>query len=640
MPWPGGFYTLAMGNDRKRWRSASAVALAVLLVVAIVLTVRTKSPGPTSTIALAPQSPPPTLHAPVSVPTRLPIAVKPSAPAAADAIRAVFEGRVVSRATGLGVNGADLTFSRAGAAASVHSGEDGAFRFEPPADGRWLLAAVTAPGFLPFAPEWGHSPVELEAKPGRRVRGIEIHLVPATEVLGRVVDAEDRPVPDAQVRLLGLGSEAVLVSIPDRFTSDAGGEFRFAAPQGAVIEARKAGFAPGRAELDLLAMIERRVTVRLDTARGPAAEPGRIAGRVVAREGGSPIPGALVMAEPERGFGAMPVAVAQAASADDGGFALDGLDAGSYRLTALAEGRAPAFLRRVATGSRDVVLELGPGGRLRGCVRAAATGAAVAPFTVLVFERRASLFRRLQRSRSFIDPSGCYALADLQPGPVAVVVSAPGFAPSAEVRAEVSESSEAVADAELARGGRLRGVVRDDATRSPLAGARISVEGSLEDAASTFPVLAEAIADGAGQFVLDGLPSRLSLSAAAAGHHGRVLGGIEPSPGAEVGPIEIALRAVAPGEEPKTELAGIGVGVAPRGDAVVVTAVAARGGAEEAGLVRGDLVLRVNGTAVIELGFRGAIDAIRGPEGTFVVLGIRRDGMTFDVRVPRRLVRG
>jgi len=640
VPWPGGFYTLTMANDRRRWRSASAAAVAVLLVVAVVLIVRTTGPGPTSTSAAAPQSPPPTLHEPAWVPTRLPIAVKPSAPAAADAIRAVFEGRVVSRATGLGVSGADLTFSRAGAAASVHSGADGAFRFEPPADGRWLLAAVTAPGFLPFAPEWGHSPVELEAKPGRHVRGIEIHLVPATEVLGRVVDAEDRPVPDAQVRLLGLGSEAVLVSIPDRFISDAGGEFRFAAPQGAVIEARKAGFAPGRAELDPLAMIERRVTVRLGTARGPAAEPGRIAGRVVAREGGSPIPGALVMAEPERGFGTMPVAVAQAASADDGGFALDGLDAGSYRLTALAEGRAPAFLRRVATGSRDVVLELGPGGRLRGCVRAAATGAAVAPFTVLVFERRASLVRRLQRSRSFIDPSGCYALADLQPGPVAVVVSAPGYAPSAEVHAEVSASSEAVADAELARGGRLKGVVRDDTTRSPLAGARISVEGSLEDAASTFPVLAEAISDGAGQFVVDGLPSRCSLSAAAAGHHGRVLGGIETSAGAEVGPIEIALRAVAPGEEPKTDLAGIGVGVAPRDEAVVVTAVAARGGADEAGLVRGDLILRVNGTAVIELGFRGAIDAIRGPEGTFVVLAIRRDGTTFDVRVPRRLVRG
>jgi hypothetical protein len=34
------------------------------------------------------------------------------------------------------------------------------------------------------------------------------------------------------------------------------------------------------------------------------------------------------------------------------------------------------------------------------------------------------------------------------------------------------------------------------------------------------------------------------------------------------------------------------------------------------------------------------VDAIRGPEGTRVVLTIRRGDATFDVHVPRRLVRG
>lgn len=627
------------GRGSRGLAVAVAVAVAAMLAAAILLLRRGQGPAPATTTTSTPTSSP---AAPAPVPTRLPIAVRPPAPApaSADALPASFEGRVVSRDTGRGVPGAELTFSRAGAAASTQAGKDGAFRFEPPAEGRWLLAAVTARGFLPFAPEWGYSPVELEARAGRHLRGVEIHLVPATEILGRVVDGEGRPVPDAQVRLLGLGGEATLVSIPDRFTSDPAGEFRFSAPRGAAVEARKAGFAPARAEVDLLATTERRVTLTLRPARGPAAEPGRIAGRVVARESRAPIPGALVAAEALRAFGAPGVAVAQVTSGADGGFELGGLDPGRYHVTARADGRAPATLTRVETGTRDAVLELSLGGRLRGCVRDASSGAAVAPFTVLVFERRASLFRPLRRTRSFIDPSGCYALDDLQPGPVAVVVSAPGYAPTAEVPADVPESGEAIADAAVTRGGRLRGVVLDDGTRAPLAGARISVEGSLAEAASTFPVLAEAVSDEDGRFVLDGLPRRVSLNVAAAVHHARVLGGIETAPGVETGPVEIALHAVAPGEEPRTELAGIGVGIAIRGDAVLVTAIAPRSGAEEAGLARGDLILRVDGTSVAELGFVGAVDAIRGPEGTFVLLGIQRGDSTFDVRVPRRLVRG
>ncbi len=618
-----------------------AIVLAIAVAILLLLRGKTSTPTPTAVSTATPTSPStPTPTAPPAggAPIRLPITM-PSPPAAPDALPASFDGRVVSRATGLGIAGADLTFSRAGAAASARSGPEGAFRFEPPQEGRWLLAAVTAPGFLPFAPEWGHSPVHLDARAGQHVRGLVIHLVPADVIVGRVVDGEGKPVAEAQVRLLGVAGEAALVAIPDRFTSDAAGEFRFSAPQGALVEARKAGFAPGRAELDLLATLARRITVRLGPPHAATGEPARIAGRVVDRDGGAPVPGALVVAEPDRFFrGGIPLA--QVASGADGAFEVRGLDPGRYRVTARAEGRAPGTVRGVEAGAKDVVVELQRGGLLRGCVRDAASGAPVAPFTVLVFERRASLFRPLQRSRSFVDASGCYALDDLAPGPAAVVVSAPGYAPSAEIPADVPASGEAIADAALARGGRLTGVVLDLETRAPLGGARIAVEGSLAEAASTFPVLAEAVADAAGRFTLDALPRRFSLSAAAPGHHARVMGGIEVPPGGQAGPIEIALRPVAAGEEPRTELAGIGVSIAPRGDVLVITGVGPRGGAAEAGLAQGDLILRVDGTPVGELGYGGSVDAIRGPEGTTVVLAIRRGETTFDVRVPRRIVRG
>jgi hypothetical protein len=577
---------------------------------------------------------------PARPPSGLPIVV-PAVPALSpDLLPASFEGRVVGTVTGAGIDGADLTFSRGGAAASTRTGPDGLFRFEPPEEGRWRLAAVTAPGFLPFAPEWGHSPVQLDAVRGRHVRGIEIHLAPAADLVGRVVDLDGSPVAGAEVRLLGAAGESALVPIRDRFTSGADGTFRFAAPEGAVLEARKDGFLPGRAEIDPLAIVNGQVTVQVGPAHPALGAAAPVSGQVVA-EGGVPVSGALVTAARERGFGVAGVPSAQAVTAADGRFTLPPLDPGSYRVTARAEGHAPDSRRRVAPGADDVVLELAAGGRLRGCVRAAGTGEAVAPFTVLVFARRSALRLSPQRSVSVIDPGGCYALDDLSPGPAAVVISAPGYAPSRELAVEIPvPPAEATADAALEPGGRLAGVVRDAATGAPIAGARLSVEGALSSAASTFPVLSEATTGADGAFVLGSLPRRVSVWAAAAGHHARILGGVDVPPGETAGPVVVALRPIAPGEEPRTELAGIGVVLAPRDDALVVAQVVPQGGGAEAGLAPGDLILEVDGRAVTDLGFSGAIDAIRGPEGTLVVLRIRRGERTFDARAPRRLVRG
>lgn len=631
-----------MQSPRRTALLGLAFSIVLLVIVALGLRLFTPSavpegaprsadpaaPGPAGAVALPP---------PAGLPIRVPAAV--TAPPSPDARPASFEGRVVSSATGAGIGGADLTFSRGGAAASARAGPDGAFRFEPPAEGRWLLAAVTAPGFFPFAPEWGHSPVQLDAAAGRHVSGIEIHLAPATELTGRVVDAGGAPVAGAEVRLLGAAGEAALVSIADRFTSDARGTFRFAAPEGAVLEARKAGLLPGRAEVDRLSMLNGRVTIALGPAHGPLGGRAPVAGQVIAK-GGGPIAGALVVAEGERPFG-VDVPAAQAVTGGDGRFTLADLDPGRYRITARAEGRAPGSVRRVEPGAKDVLVELAAGGRLRGCVRAAASGAPVAPFTVLVFERRSALRLVQQRSRSVIDGSGCYALDDLLPGPAVVVISAPGYAPSPELAVEVPASpGEAVADAALEVGGRLSGVVRDDASGAPIAGARLSVEGALSGAASTFPVLSEATTGAEGAFLLGGLPRRVSVLAAAAGHHARILGGVEVPPGGAAGPVEIRLRPAGEDEEPRVDLAGIGVVLTPLGDALAVTSVVPGGGAAEVGLTRGDLVREVDGRPVSELGLGGAVEAIRGPEGTFVILTVARGESTFEARVPRRLVRG
>jgi hypothetical protein len=183
-------------------------------------------------------------------------------------------------------------------------------------------------------------------------------------------------------------------------------------------------------------------------------------------------------------------------------------------------------------------------------------------------------------------------------------------------------------------------VVVDATTRAPLPGARVALDGALLEAASVFPVLAETVADDQGRFALAGLPPRFSLAVAAEGHHVRVVSGLEAAPGREPAPLVVALNPVRPGEEPGREFTGIGVTIGPQGEGLVVTSVLWGGGAAEAGLARGDLILAVDGVPVTALGFGGAIDAIRGAEGTSVLLRVRRDPSTFEVRVGRRIVRG
>ena len=66
----------------------------------------------------------------------------------------------------------------------------------------------------------------------------------------------------------------------------------------------------------------------------------------------------------------------------------------------------------------------------------------------------------------------------------------------------------------------------------------------------------------------------------------------------------------------------------------------AGGGAAEVGLGPGDAVVAVDGTPVLELGFAGTIERIRGPEGTWVRLVVRREGSEdAALAVPRRRVR-
>jgi carboxypeptidase family protein/PDZ domain-containing protein len=603
-------------------RTARVLAL-VAVAVALLATLVWRSAGrtePAPEPAPAAASRPPEPEAP---PLTGPVRLAEPATLAREASGCTFSGRVVSAVTGAGVAGAELTFSRSGEANAIGAAADGAFCFEPPQSGRWTLATVTAPGYLPFAPEWGHSPVLLDAREEARVHGVVVTLAPEVQYAGRVVDPAGRPVAGAEVRVLATGTaDGAAMPLARRFTSDAGGAFEFAAPDGSELEARHPSFGPGRARVDLAARLARRVTIALAPPGAGPADALSIRGRVEDPDG-QPAAGALVVAWSRRTD--RDSAPRQATVDASGAFVVEGLPPGPWRVVASRDGLAPAVAQQVAAGASDVALRLRAGGRLQGAVRAG-DGTPVTPFTLRVRWRGDDRFLA-PRMLTVVDGAGRYDVGGLLPGPALVSASAPGRSPSPEVEVAIPGpgAPPATADLELAPPARVFGTVIDAATHAPLAGAAVEVEGA-EGAPSAMRGKASVRAGPDGRFELAAAATGagVTLSVTAEGHHARVVPALPVSAGGEHGPVQVALTPLAPGEEPRAEVAGLGAVLAPADEALRVVSVTAGDVAAQAGLAPGDEVLAVEGLRVADVSLARAVNLMRAPENASVVLTVRR----------------
>jgi RNA polymerase sigma factor (sigma-70 family) len=534
-------------------------------------------------------------------------------------------GRVINWSTGDGVPNAELTFTGELGAVTVRTGETGAFELAPPAPGGYTLTAIAAPGFLPYAPEYLHSSVHVQLAKNRAVRGLTVFLFPALDYHGKVIDDAGKPVAGAHVKLLGTPQgEQVIDRLATEWTSDKEGAFVFHAADFAVLEAT-AGDRRGWGVLDGDVAITKQLVIPIGKAPPRDAT---ISGRVV-DEHGAPLPDVLVRAEPE-GRSLQPVAraTAFATTGADGIFELHGLDRDGYTLAAEEDDHAPVVEHGVQGGSERVTLTMTDGAVLAGTVTAG--GAPVPAFTLLAFKRDGAA-KQLVTAKSIVAASGAFSLR-VPPGTYDLVAAANGLAPA---QGTATAPAKYVA-LTMSTGATLTGQIVSAADHTPVRYARVLRE-ALGGGASAQPANAGTVTRDDGTFELTGIPpGPLSISIGAGDFNPKIQAGMTAVEGQTIGPITIALTPVAPGEQPKLELVGIGVGLAPDGDALKVTMVVPGGGAEAAGIIAGDNIVSVDGAPTKDIGVDGAVARIRGQEGTTVAIGVSRGDKVVVLPVERR----
>jgi 5-hydroxyisourate hydrolase-like protein (transthyretin family) len=188
----------------------------------------------------------------------------------------------------------------------------------------------------------------------------------------------------------------------------------------------------------------------------------RVEGHVT--RGGRPVPEAMVSASAESGSGRG----AMARSDEAGAFALDGLQEGRYRISAMGQG---APIQKTVDVAGDTTVELeAPPARLSGVVVESDSGRPLADVQVRVEEGDAGMRMMLGATT---DSSGRFALEDLEPK--AYRVSFQKAAYQVESR-QLPASEESDVRVELRRGEGLSLEARDGLFGTPLRGLFVRVQ--------------------------------------------------------------------------------------------------------------------------------------------------------------------
>jgi protocatechuate 3,4-dioxygenase beta subunit len=309
---------------------------------------------------------------------------------------------------------------------------------------------------------------------------VEIRLRPAANLIGRVVDDQGAPVPEARIELFPAGATNPAGPTEALARSETGSDGGFSVRHlaaGASVDLRASHLHHPDAWLRGLTIAVGAPPVEVTLA--PSI---RLSGRVVDREG-TPISGAAVTGRLEtdaggRGSGERREGPreAKATSGEDGAFELHFSAAGHVALEAAAVGYQPTERRALAIGvgraEEEVLLTLDAAASLDGRVLRPDGRSAAGALVTVIYDPRAGLAHTVRSVPA--GEAGLFSLDDLAPGSVSILADLQGFR-GAGRRFDLDPGANRVR-LQLERGLDLHGRVLDDAG-APVAGVHLTVEG-------------------------------------------------------------------------------------------------------------------------------------------------------------------